>query len=162
MVELEIILNWNPPLMRDRDLVKMVKTAFTAAVQYWHARQLPIHFDFRQNRYRFKPRSKKYQREKARRFKPLPVIKGGTILLVRSGLLERSLEASHPISAYPTRATIKMPAPSYVRPRDPRRPKLAEEATMTTTDDERKIIEVFEQTLQKQIDQYRARKTSRH
>ena len=166
MLAIRIKMTWDPPVLSRRKLTAALKVAFETAGSYWKEQYLPRHFDQRQGRYQYRRRTQKYLTSKAKKAKLAavqpPVVKGGALLLVNTGLTERSMEAHHPVRAYPTRVTIKMPGPRYVgmRPYKSNHPNLGAEITKVTADENRTLLALFERTLQKEIDAYREKRVS--
>lgn len=161
MIAIEVKMTQNPALLSKRALREAMKRSFAAAGEYWMEHYRPKHFSSQQTRYRYKPRKQRYLDRKQRDAKRpgTKIEDGGTRLLVYSGLTRRSMLTYHPVRAYPTRLSIRMPGPRYVgmRPYKSGRPNLGEEITQVTPDEKRQLMAVFERALQKEIDAYKER-----
>ena len=163
MVELEWTITQKPKVVGVRKLKEFCREGFRQAVLFWHRKYHPLHYrSFSAAKYRYKQRRKGYIERKKLGINP-PVKRGGLADIVRSGLTESVMTRPRPVRAYPTRARMRMPGPSYVtmRPRDSRKPSLAREITRVISSEERAILKTFEITVMRQIKAVRQTKRTR-
>lgn len=140
------------------------RAAFYEVGKRWQQKWLPRHFNQGNvRRYGYKRRSKSWQRRKQREAQSSgKVKKGGRVALVYHGDAERLLEKRHAIRAFPTRATINMHGPRYVRmtPRGRNRPTLGKEITTVIDEELQDLNDVAEKALDKAIRRSPRKKTS--
>ncbi len=118
-----------------RNMRRIGRAMHQAMGERWLRKYLPLHFRQQtRRRYGFQKRKSKYLKNKQRLAKTGEVEDSGRTLLVHSGDLRRAMSRRFFVRAFPSRATINMPGPSYarMRPRDPRKPNLGFEITAVT------------------------------
>ena len=129
----------------------------------WWRKYLRMHFRRgAAQRYGYKPRSAGYRRKKrhAARTGRIPR-KAESNDLVYSGETERAATSNADVRGFPSRASVKMTTPSYVRDGRPRRnqPWLAEEIKRTTEAEGRDLALHGNSWISREVMQYRKTKT---
>jgi len=120
-----------------RALTRISRALHESLGEFWHKTLLPSHFtDRAAARYGYQPRTFKHRRRKRREGKR-------DIPLVYTGTMERLLTQYAQIRAYPSRFSVTMIGPRYVRmrPARPSMPNLGDEATRVDAQDERRMTE---------------------
>lgn len=110
----------------------IMKTVLTSVALVWHRDMLPLHFKpTSKRRYHYQNRRLGYERRKRNWAKSgrQNIKQGGQSALVYSGTTEDLATGHKTVRAYPTRVTLRMPAPKWITPRrkDPRKPNMHEE-----------------------------------
>lgn len=118
---------------------------------------------------RHKPRSPGYLKRKNKpyrlirdaatgRLRPIPNPAGGQPNLIATGETRRAVMRPHLPRAFPTRVTIDFPTPRYVQMRPYRRnaPNLGAEILAVTRDEIRQLGEVYQQSIESELDKFRA------
>ena len=134
-----------------RALSRMRREAMKRAGAYWQQKMLPKHFQPGAIRtYGMKRRTAAYQKRKK--------AKGIRHAVVWSGQLKSLMLRRQIVRAFPTRATINIPGPSYLsmRPKG-NRPNLGEEVTAVIKRDEDELTKIHDQELQELIDNHKPR-----
>jgi hypothetical protein len=142
-----------PPEASVRQWRACMKEAFEEQGRVWHSEFLPRHFEpYAAAKYGYQDRGKKYQQYKelaARGLGPYryqgPVLEGGKVALVFTGLLKRTMIEPARIRAFPTRVTIRMIGPRYItmKPYKTRQPDKAAEITTVLPAEQRKLDKVL-------------------
>jgi len=126
--------------------------------QHWHQHMLKEHF--RRNsrqRYGYKPRSEKYERRKRFGNTGKQGFRGrakymGMVDLVCEGDLEESIRGWATIRAFPSRVTVAMNGPSYLRINyKPNRPNLAREITAVIPEEEKLLADVMDDVVTREM-----------
>lgn len=129
----------------------------------WHSRFLKRHFSRRAiSRYGYRPRSGKYRRYKAYLHRRgLRNVAEPDTPLVFSGLTRQKMLGPPQVKAFPSRATLLMPAPSYasMRPRKGNRPNIPAELTAVAGDERQTLEKTVEQALDREFQRIPARVT---
>jgi len=129
MLPYRIQVTIDPEPRKARGAVREVlRESHRAQAGDWHHRYAPGHFSRgAAAKYGYRPRSPSYKRRKRAAAKA-GTAKPGRRPLVFSGLTELRVRSAGSVKAFPTRATLQLYTPSYIRIR-PRgnRPNLAEE-----------------------------------
>lgn len=130
-----------------------MKEAHRVQATEWHERMLPKHFQGgAAARYAYqtrKPKYLKYKRMAAVGKGPYrkrgPVLFGGLVDNVYSGLLRDTLSNFASIRPYPTRVTVRMSGPRYItmRPYLSGQPDKAREVTAVTPDEQQELDDVL-------------------
>lgn len=120
---------------------EVIRDAMRSMAQLWKADMAPRHFRADASaRYGYKQRSRKYLARKQQLFKR-GLIPSPRLALVYTGLTRAKATGMASIRAYPTRATVDLYTPSYVRIRPMgNRPNLYNEITAIAAD-ERPILD---------------------
>jgi len=148
VIPIHIKIEFDPPAETyGRKLPEVTREAHRRAALHWHAEILPGHFtDYARFRYGHKSRSSRYLKYK-RLYARLGrgVQDGGRIDLVYSGLTRRKMLRPPAVKAFPSRATLDMHAPSYVKMRPFRRnaPAMGEELVRMNANDLQAVEEVL-------------------
>lgn len=150
-VALNILTVYDGVDLGPRQLGKYTKAAHQEVGYRWQIDMLPRHFTrAARSIYRYKPRSRNYEQKKRRlaRLRPDLVKDGGESDLVFTGLTKRLMKRRHQVQAYPSRVTIRMVGPSYLRmrPNKSNHPHKAAEITAVTREEERKLTDIASQT----------------
>ena len=144
--------------------------------EHWHRTMLPDHFNERAKfRYHHQARTKGYKQSKKRAAqrggdKRGPVLMGGVVDNVRSGVLMRALTNVASIRAFPTRVTVTMYGPRYISMKPNRfnggrngkgsnQPDKAKEILTTTLDQQQELAKVLDDSVTRRLNQYRAPRT---
>jgi hypothetical protein len=132
-----------------RQLGKYTKAAHQEIGYRWQIDMLPRHFtSAARSIYRHKPRSRKYEQRKRQLAGRGLVQEGGNVDLVFTGLTKRLMRQRHQVQAFPSRVTIKMLGPSYLRmrPNKSNQPDKAKEITTVTAEEEKKLTAIGSET----------------
>ena len=138
-----------------RALRRMRREAMKRTGAYWQQKMLPKHFQVgAKATYGMQTRGRKYQARKRKHAK-----KGGRAPLVFSGNMEALLKRKQIVKAFPTKATISIPGPSYMsmRPKGSR-PNLGAEATAVNKRDEDLLTKIHDTELQKLLDNHKPKR----
>lgn len=129
-----------PGLARDK-FRDICRRAFSHVGNYWYKNFFPNHFTTQaKHKYGHQTRSNKYQQKKERLARRGVVALGGTVDNVFTGRMARELLSGALIRGFPTRATVTMRGPNYMRINfRTNRPKTKREL-VTVTDQEMKIL----------------------
>lgn len=142
------------------------RNAHQAMGEHWHQNILPDHFTEKARyRYRHKLRSFRYRLRKERLAaagKPYakggaPILMGGKVDNVLTGYMQKQLESSKTIQAFPSRVTIKMFGPRYITMRAYKKdgPDKGKEITTVTNDQRKELAKVFQTSIDDQLASYR-------
>jgi hypothetical protein len=123
--------------------------AHDAQGQYWHQHHLKLHFRRDSGRrYGYKERTAKYRlrKERAGRGRGRPPAKyGGMVDLVWKGDLEAGIRSFATIRSFPSRVTVTMQGPSYLRINyRPGRPHLAREITAVVPEEVKQLEQILD------------------
>ncbi len=130
-------------LPNQRRVKEHVRTALRKVAETWHEEMLPRHFDEDAKfRYSYRRRSEVYKKMKQRMAQFGRAMKSGRVDLVFKGLMEQSAEGMATIRAFPLRAVVTMPTPTYARFHG----KLFE-VTRTTVGEESKLNRIAEESI---------------
>lgn len=136
----------------------LLADANKAAVEYWHRKIIPLHFErAARSRYHYQQRKKPYRDIKQAlaagrrvfvRGQQLPlerVIKGGTVDVVRKGDTEARAEQQQAIFATENKAVMKIRVPSYATNRRSRtgRPNMGAEILTITAQEKKTLVAVW-------------------
>ncbi len=149
--------------LRPRQLSKYTKAAHQEVGYRWQIDMLPRHFTpAAASIYRHQRRTAAYLRKKRRlaRARPDLVREGGQTDLVFTGLLKRLMKRRHQVRAYPSRVTIVMHGPRYLRmqPKNPRHPNKAREILTVLPSERRQLEEVAEKAFERAMQRSRRRR----
>jgi len=135
----------------------VLKSTMGKMASRWSSKYLALHFKSgNDRRYGYKRRSAATRKRKRQLAARGVVVAGGLVPLLHSGDLQRQVMASRfAVKEFPTRATIKLQGPNYLRIR-PRsgRPNLAEEITTVIPSERRDLASFADKTLTKQIENW--------
>lgn len=112
--------------------------AHDAQGQYWHKHMLKEHFKREsRSKYGYKQRSEKYlKRKKYGKVKGIKAKYKGEVDLVATGALEDAVRGFATFRAFPSRVTVAMNGPSYIRINyRANRPHLSNEITAVVPDE---------------------------
>lgn len=120
------------------------RMAFGEIGREWSNNMLPDHFNRnQQQKYRYRNRTEKYLKRKKRAARRGQVKGGGVTDLVYSGRTRDSVSGWNRVRAFPSRATVTLNTPKYIRTRyKPGRPNLANELTTVTPTEVRELDRV--------------------
>lgn len=105
-----------PPKMARDKFRDICRRAFSHIGQYWYKNFFPNHFTIAAKRkYGHKDRSSKYRANKEKLARRGIVAMGGVVDNVFTGDMARQLLSGSIIRGYPTRATVTMRGPNYMR-----------------------------------------------
>jgi hypothetical protein len=143
---------------------RATKAGYRAMAEYWSKHFRPMRFRRgAQARYGFQQRKPRYRSRKRRlananvRLKdyapPFDTVReGGTRALVYTGLARHKMLLPPIVKAFPTRATVRMHAPSYfkIKPKSGQ-PSLYEEATRVIPSEKRKLEQVAQKRAEREL-----------
>lgn len=162
-IPLHFELTIEKPLdMSKRAWQSALKEAHQAAAELWREEMLPQHFtSYAAGKYGYKPRSQKYLAAKRRAAARGTVRDGGTIPLVYSGAMRDYSLSTGVARGYPTRFTVTIDNPAYVRinPRNPRMPNMMAEQTAVIQQELDRLAEVVTNKISAAIERYTERQT---
>ena len=141
-IAMDVITEIDAPWVSKRRRTRIMRESFNRMGRQWQTRFKKQHFTSRaRSKYNYRQRDSRYKRRKQRLAKEGIVEKGGRQDLVFSGLTERLVMAYHRVRAFPTRATIAMPLPRYVKmvPKNASNPNLGAEITRVSAQEERTL-----------------------
>ncbi|HEY1064809.1 MAG TPA: hypothetical protein VGE52_01810 [Pirellulales bacterium] len=149
-----------PPELTIREWRTATKASTAEMGRRWHSKYARLHFTPQaEKRYGYKPRTTRYKRNKRKLAERGKVQSGGVVPLVFSGLLREALLTHATIRSFPTRATVVMTVPRYVKQRPQgNRPYLAAEATMVIEEEAAELSDFLERRVVERVNQVRASK----
>jgi len=163
---------------------KMKTAAHQKVGDYWWKHFLPRHFRYdAKHKYKHAKRNTSYLLSKQKKARFGRALSPGTVDNVLTGAAKQALMSSSTIRAFPTRATLKMVAPSYflMKPFTGNRsagftygkngsktinagagqqPPKGEETTRVTPAERAKLGEVLRDEMERQIKQFRAKRVT--
>lgn len=104
-----------PGVSRDK-FREICRKAFSHIGHYWYKNFFPLHFTAQaKHKYNHRPRSKKYLAKKQSLARKGIAAMSGAIDNVFTGQMARELLSGATIRGFPTRATVTMRGPNYMR-----------------------------------------------
>lgn len=154
MIAIQAKLTFDPPdALSARAVRRMNRAGYQAVGEYWHENFAPLHFKpGASQRYGYQPRKETYlksKQAKARSQKPVNragyrVREGGTQELVYTGQLRKLVTDYARIRSFPTRLTVELVGPKYLRGRvKPGHPDIAGEVTAVSPAEIEELSHVF-------------------
>lgn len=135
----------------------MTKAAHRVQGLYWHVNYLPKHFlPSAKTRYRYRRRTMKTTKRKQQLAARGKVQMGGTVDLVWTGRTRERLGEFATLREFPTRVTVRMVGPDYLRTNyRAHRPNLKGEITATVNEERKQLAKVFRDDYTARLAQYR-------
>ncbi len=152
-----------PPDVSKRKWSDISKKGMAAIANMWEDRFVGQHFKVGAGKkYNYQNRSPRTWRRKRRGAQRGEVRKSGRAYLVHSGLLEQQMQRSGFLRVFPTRLTLRKPAPSYVtnRPRGGR-PNMHDEITEQVPSETEALAETYKKVTLAEHEKLKAKKTVR-
>lgn len=142
----------------------MMRQAHRVQGLYWHTNHLPRHFEQRAvNRYGYQRRKAATLKRKERLAAKGKVLMGGKVYLVWTGRTMQNLRDFVGIREFPSRVTVRMVGPDYLRINyTGNRPNLKREITATTADERRELAGVLRDEIKKRRDAYRKQRETKN
>lgn len=162
MIPLGVRLTVQPdPKTMTRAEKRVMKEGFLAMATHWHSNFLPRHFEeSAKTKYRHQNRSSKWQKRKEQLARLGKAQRGGLVDNVLTGQLEQTAKAIKTISAFPTRATVRMSGPKYItmNPTTARgQPDKAKEITTVTRREQKTLNAIFKKHVVRGFNKIRRR-----
>lgn len=144
-----------PPIKASKRAIKeATREGHRKQGETWFREMLKDHFiPSARQRFHHKPRKRTWIKRKIKAAQRGEAIKGGLVDNVFTGLMERLLTSHRSIKAFPTRVTITLFGPSYIRmqPRDPNKPHKAAEIFTVARDQEQRLTDVLDRVTHKEL-----------
>lgn len=144
---------------------QMQRNGMRAVGEHWHSTMLPKHFTPQaKHTYSHEPRSAKYLRNKQRLAQRGIAIMGGTVDNVFRGTMMNAVKNRAVIRGFPTRCTVYMTGPGYMKSTGFSRSKLKQvsrqpnkirEMLTTTPKEAEELKRILNRTMREQLRQYR-------
>ena len=161
------LLEERPPEATIREWRTIGRESHAEMGAYWHKHFLPLHFEMGANvrqKYKHKPRSGAYLKQKRRLAERGKVKKAGLVDNVFSGDMETLLKTLATIRGFPSRVTITMYGPRYItmRPHESNQPDKAAEITTVTAAEQKKLASVLGKAVTVRLRKLKKPKTTKN
>jgi len=149
-----------PAYMSVRAYKEATRKGFKALGEYWFENMLDSHFEpGAERKYNYRPRSADWIKGKTRGAAKEKNINGGAhVANVWTGRMRDALTRYTRVRAFPTRATLIMVGPPYIKTRhkpESNQPNKAAEVTRVTTRQSRELSRVLRATVEKEFNRHR-------
>lgn len=152
-----------PDVSRDK-FREICRRAFSHIGHYWYKNFFPEHFTVQaKHKYNHRPRSKKYLEQKQKLARRGIAAMGGAVDNVFTGDMARQLLSGAIIRGFPTRATVTMRGPSYMRInfRSGNQPNKKRELVALTREEMRFLLAEFKRFVAKEFKAWRGIRRNR-
>lgn len=157
-------------ILRD-DWRQMQRNGMRAVGEYWHDKMLPNHFTTQaKNIYDHEPRSNKWKAIKQNLARRGKAIMGGMVDNVLTGAMMNAVKSRAVIRGFPTRCTVYMSGPGYMKStgfsrkklrKVTRQPNKIREMLTTTPREAEELKRVLNRVMREQLANKRRRRTTK-